>query len=324
MDTENLATSDLIDKAEQLEEAGLFTEAARIWRQVVTRRPDPISLCRLGSLLLEIGDWPEGERAFWAATDLDKNLPEPYEGLGLLYLEVGDNKAAQDQFKRSLEIEANARRFTLLGVAQMRLDLIEVARESFGQAIDLDPSYEEASYNLALTHRDDDLAKAGRLFEKALELDPQYASAHRELGWVFRKLDERDKAEFHLLRAIALDASDGWAYIYLGNLLWGNLDLSSAERFFLKATEVWPDDSTPYWCLAIFYEYTDRAREADLFYEQAVRLNPDDPQANLRFGLYLKETRDSAKAKIYLERVLTLEPENERARSALAEIDQSR
>lgn len=76
-------TSDLIDKAEELEETGLYAEAAIIWQEIVGREPDPLSLCRLGSLLLEIDDCSEAERAFLAATALDSNLPQPYEGLAV-------------------------------------------------------------------------------------------------------------------------------------------------------------------------------------------------------------------------------------------------
>jgi Flp pilus assembly protein TadD len=184
----------------------------------------------------------------------------------------------------------------------------------------IDPNYEEAYYNLAVTLRDDQNTNALQLFEKAVELDPGYALAHRELGWSLRKLDRYRKAEYHIRRAVELDDSDGWAHIYLGNLPWGKGDLLAAERAFLKATEVWPEDCVPYWCLAIFYEYTGRPSEADFFYESALQLNPDDPQANMRFGLYLKEIGDTAKAKLYLERTLALEPENERARSALADL----
>jgi tetratricopeptide (TPR) repeat protein len=201
--------------------------------------------------------------------------------------------------------------------------MMEAARESFSRAIELNPSYEEAYYNLGLAFREKDLPAAIRSYEKALELDIDYAEAHRELGWALGKLNEFDKAEaqYHIRRAIELDHVDGWAYIYLGNLLWGDLDLSSAEQAFLQAIEVWPADSVPLWCLALFYERTDRTREAESYYEKALQSSADDPQANLRFGLYLKEVGESARAKTYLTRALELDPENYRAASALATLD---
>src|SRR6185436_15223160 len=104
MDNGEMETRDQIHRADQLEETGSLYEAARIWREVVAREPDPVSLCRLGSVLLEIDDWPDAQRAFQTAIDLNGKLPQPYEGLGLLYLEMGDNRAAQDQFTTSLEL----------------------------------------------------------------------------------------------------------------------------------------------------------------------------------------------------------------------------
>ena len=320
MDIEEMTTEELANSAEQLEDQGALEEAMDRWRDVLGREQDPVYLWKYGVLAKRMKRWSEAESAFATAIDVAPNLSMGYELMGLFLKDLGRYRDAKAYVEKSIEIKHTVERLTVLGYLQTRLGETGAARESFRAALRIDPNYEEAYYNLGVTLRDDQATDAVQLFEKAVELDPEYAPAHRELGWSLRKLNKYRKAEYHIRRAVELDDSDGWAHIYLGNLLWGKRDLPAAERAFLKATEVWPEDSVPCWCLAIFYEYTDRPREADFFYEKALQLNPDDPQANIRFGLYLKEIGETAKAKLYLERTLALEPENERARSALAEL----
>jgi len=321
MSEQELTTEELVDKADQLEELGELNEALRYWRLAVDRESDPVMLCRLGNVAMELGNLTEAERAFVSAIELAPNLANAHNLLGLLYLERGDLKAAQSCFLRSAEIKESARTLTLLGVVQLQLGMTKMARQSLAKALTFDPSYEEAHYNIGLTYREEFPANAVNSFRRAIDLDSEYGLAHRELGWILRRLGQYAEAQSHLRKAIELDESDGWAYIYLGNLLWTMGDSDAAEQPFIKATQVWPDDSVPHWCLAHFYEYQGRASEADFFYEKALELNPDDPQANRRFGFFLKEIEETEKAKVYLERALSLDPDDWDVRTALSELD---
>jgi tetratricopeptide (TPR) repeat protein len=300
-------TGELIDKADQLEESGDLNGAIHYWRLAVDREADPVALCRLGNVAMELGDLGEAEQAFLSAIDLAPRLPNAHNMLGLLYLERGDLEDARASFLRSAEIEQSARTLTFLGAVQLQLEMTDMARESLLKAVTLDPNYEEAHYNLGLTYRAEAPSEAVRSFRIAIKLDPQYALAHRELGWALRRLGQYPEAQRHIRRAIELDDSDEWVHIYLGNLLWITGDSSSAEQAFLRATQVWRDDSVPYWCLAMFYEYENRSEEARLFYEGALHLNPDDPEANRRFGLFLSDIGEPERAEPFLERARSLD-----------------
>jgi Flp pilus assembly protein TadD len=107
-----------------------------------------------------------------------------------------------------------------------------------------------------LSYRETEASRAIDLFEKAIEVDPEYTSAHRELGWALSRLEGKDvEAEYQVRRAVELNDEDGWAHIYLGNILWQREDLSSAEQSFKRAVEVWMEIAVPYRRLALFYEY---------------------------------------------------------------------
>ncbi|MEW6736583.1 MAG: tetratricopeptide repeat protein [Acidobacteriota bacterium] len=310
----------LIEKAEQLENEGCFSEALLCWRTLFKHNPDPVFLFHCGRLAMEIKEWVEAEQAFLSAIDLDPDLYIAYHGLAILYEKQDNLEKAQEYLKKCLEINQSADAFTILGSVQKRLSMILEARESFGKALQIDPNYEEALYNLALTFTDEHPDKAIDLLTKAIEIDPKYSYAHRELGWLLLQRDKYTDAEYHIRKTIELDNSDVWAYVYLGNLMWKKDELKDAEEAFKIGIKIWPDESLPHWCLAHFYECQDRREEARVLYERALELDPDDPSANLRFGLFLKGIGELEKARAHLERVLNIDPDNEHVKQVLSRL----
>jgi tetratricopeptide (TPR) repeat protein len=318
MSDQKLSLDQLTEKAEKLEEAGSAREALASWREALKHFTTPYLLYRLGRLAMELEEWTEAEGALLQAVNLAPDFPGPYNSLGLLSLERGDYQTAQDYLKRGLAVEESAGTYSLLGTAQRSLGMTKAARWSYGKAVKIDPNYEEAYYNLALTYKSEQPDKALPLLEKAVALDPEYECAHRELGNTLRKLDKYPEAEDHLRRAIDLDDSDGWAYVYLGLLKWTTGHLAASEEAYKKAIETWPDNSLPYWCLAHFYEYQGRNEESESLYKKALEIDPDDAEANLRFGVYLRDIGEYSKAKGYLEHALSFDPNDERVKSALS------
>jgi tetratricopeptide (TPR) repeat protein len=322
MTKERVSIDGMLLEADRLENSGHIREALDCFRVILNQEEDPYLLFRYGLLAMELEEWEKARQAFLSGVSLAPEFPLGYTYLGTLYRKQGDPKTAIAYYERSTEIEEDATTYTLLGAAQSDIGRIEAAQSSFCKAIDLDPSCEEAYYNLGVTHRFEQPEKAISLFQKTLDIDPENALAHCELGWLYKRLGRLPEAENYLRKAIELNDSDGWSYIYLGNLLWTQKNKSAAEQMFIKAIEVYPEDSFTHWCLAIFYQYNGRSQEADFFYEKAVQLNPDDASANFRFGWFLKDLGENAKAKEYLKRTLASEPENYDAKFLLTELEE--
>lgn len=313
----------LEEKAEAFEAEKNHSRAAALWGKLAKLRPNVYYLCRYGDSLLAVGNLERAINVFMSAMELNNRVPYPVTRLGIAYIELGEPEKAEHYLKKSLALEENARVLTLFAVAQFQRGRIEEARESLMKAIELDPSYEEAYFNLGLTAIDNDVEAQGH-FAKALELDPGYACAHRELGWSLSGSGKFEKAIGHLRKALELEDQDLWTYVYLGNTLWMIGRADEAEDFFTKAVKSFPDSSTAYWCLAFFHERCGNSSEAGIYYERSLKLNRDDLLANLRFGLFLMQSGQLDKAKSYLTRALFVDPENPLAKRALSQISRQR
>lgn len=221
----------VLARADELEEQGERLQALELL-QTVESSNDPAVVARIGLLLYELERWSEAEAALLESLKTDPQLWPAQFYLGLVYRAEGRPEEAEAALRRAIKIDESSTNWTVLGVIQLDLGLKQAAQESFRMALALDPDYEEALYNLATSLPLESQEEAFALFERAIDIDPQYALAHRELGWLFRRTQQLQAAEYHLRRAIELDPRDGWSFIYLGNLMWEVADLETAEKAY--------------------------------------------------------------------------------------------
>jgi tetratricopeptide (TPR) repeat protein len=302
------------------EERGEHAKALDIWRALASESDDPAALCHQGRLCHQLGYTEESHEAYKKAIRVDPSLPRPYVGLAIVLMEEDKPSDALALLAKALTLEKSANIYALLGAAFMDLDRNSDAAESLKAAIQTDPLYEEAYFNLGVLTRDTDRREAEQLFSKAIELDPDYAVAHRELGWVLNHSEPSAQAEYHLRRAVELNPTDAWARVYLGNLLWARGDIPAAIAEFEQAIKLMPNQALPLWSLANVFENQERWKEAEELYGRAVALDPEDPVAHMNFGRMLKKKGDHANAEAHLKVALSIDPEYEKARELLADL----
>jgi tetratricopeptide (TPR) repeat protein len=242
---------DMVDELDNSSESDFPVLAPTVESKVVHSR-DVGLLCQLAGIYRNRGIWKDGEKLLRQAMKLEPSAPEPYRSLGLLEISRDDLpvedclRRAIELFERSVRLEnLDGERFpathTLLGSAYSRLGQNERAKAEFRIALEIDPQYEEALFNLALLEEENDLAKATSLLEKAIDIDPEYSAAHRELGVLLQKLNEIVEAEYHLRRAFELDPADYWTQMYLANLLAVQGRNEEAEQMYRFATTLHPE-----------------------------------------------------------------------------------
>lgn len=83
---------------------------------------------------------------------------------------------------------------------------LEAAEQAYGQALELDPGYLAAHFNLGLLQQQlGELEAAADEFRAALGIDPGHAWSHYQLGSVYELLGQRQAALSHYGRAFTLD-----------------------------------------------------------------------------------------------------------------------
>jgi tetratricopeptide (TPR) repeat protein len=178
------------------------------------------------------------------AIKLQNNLKDAYYNRGVAYYWLSKNDLAQKDFEKALQIDAkDARTHTALGVLYAKLGETEhkkyfaLAEKSYKKAIESNPEYASAYYNLALLESE----KAPK---KALELLDRYTSLKKDAdgfllkGIVQNNLKQYEKALQDLAEAEKLRSYDHQIYI---EKAWAFLQMrqnSEACKNWKKAEEL--------------------------------------------------------------------------------------
>jgi tetratricopeptide (TPR) repeat protein len=314
-------SQELFDRAVQLEEAGKLEEALVQWRELAASNPTRNVMLRLGGCAKKLGRIEEAEQAFTRASEIDPRSALALTHLGILAKNRGDYESAKGYLERALAIEESPCILSLLGVTLRHFHNDIGAEGAYRRAIQLDPKYEEAYFNLGVLLRKSRPSEAHSLFRRSLELDPDYGAAHRELGWWLHRNGSSPEADFHLRRAVELSPDDQWAHIYLGTYLWGN-DVDRAINEFEIARKLNPEWSVPLWSLGNIVEsILEDFDTAQSFFEMAVEADGEDVVALTHLGRLCKKRGQIDLARTYLSRAAALDPQWRRAHTLLNEID---
>jgi tetratricopeptide (TPR) repeat protein len=157
-------------------------------------------------------------------------------------------------------------------------DQMNAAIACFRKAIELDPKYAPAHYNLGkAVHDKGQVDTAIACFRKAVELDPKLARAHHDLGQGLRDKGQVDEAIACFRKAIELDPKLAGAHIDLAAILFGwKRDYPAAIASYRKAIKLAPKVAALYRDLAVALSRNGQVDEAIGCYRQAIQLDPKD------------------------------------------------
>lgn len=283
-------------------------EALKLYQQAIKVDKNlPAPQFRFAALLLEQHKYKE---AIKVTGSFVKRWPWPlaYLIMGRSYLELWRYSKAEQAFRQSLAIKPKPETWVFLGFTLTQLDRDDEAMDCYYQALQLDPNYEEAHYNLGCCYKlQNQPAQAESHFRKAIEIDPKYSRAYAELGIVLKKKGEIKEAVQLLRKSIRLNPNYGWSRVYLANTLWHQRKLKAADEQYQKVIEIWPMFSLSYWCYGGFL--ADEQRDlllAETYLRKAVALEPQDEESNYWLGKCLLRWNRHNEAKNYLKKAARL------------------
>lgn len=164
---------------------------------------------------LAAGDAEAAEVAFEHALELDAELPEALNGMGVVARTRGELEDARRRFERAVRVDPRfAEGHANLGETLLALGHDRAGEDELRRALELDPDLADARQNLARVHlrrglaegadRAPQWARARRAYLHVLEAEPDRAAAHHDLAYMDFVEGRFERAERGYRRAAAL------------------------------------------------------------------------------------------------------------------------
>jgi serine/threonine protein kinase/Tfp pilus assembly protein PilF len=241
-------------------------------------------------------------------------------------LEVALGPEQQSPIEKAKPKDVEAYDFYLQGrqlFHQLRRKPLELARQMFSRAIEIDPEYARAYAGLAdcssylrlyFGAGDEAVEEAKRATLKALELDPDLAEARVSRGFALSLTKDYEEAERELRKAIELNPSLFEAHYIAARVYYAQGRYSDAARHFARARDISPEAYDSWYFLASCYRAmgeSDKVRTATLETVEAAKrrlsTHPDETRAWTLGAAALADLGEPEKAAEWIARALAID-----------------
>ena len=243
----------LLAEARGHHQAGRLLEAERLYKRLAAERPaDAMLLSRLGAALAGQGKLVEALAALRRALEIDADLVDALNNIGIVHRLQGRAEAAAEAFNRALAIRPDQLSAHVnLGALLYDAGKLDEAEQVYRRALAIDPDVAEAHNGLGAVLLDRGaIDEAAAAFERALALDPCHAVALSNLGSVKRQRGDLASAVDCYRRAIAIHPRLVEAHVNLGNVLRSQGALDDAAAALRRALDIDRGHPEAHWNLA--------------------------------------------------------------------------
>ncbi len=254
--------------------------------------------------------------------------------LGKLSFQQNDYYDAIDYFKKSQNLRPDyLPTYINIGNTYLELDLLDIAKENFDQALKISKDNPAALYGLGqIEYSKRNFAGAVKYFEQVLKILPDANRVHYSLAIAYRGLNNIEKAKFHLSKqgTVGVRVFDP-IYESLSELKQGTRlrilrgkQAFEAERFseaqieFQKVLEAEPKNITALVNLGSTYVKLGKGSEAVKLFEEALRVQPLNINARYNLAVLLALQQKHFQAIAHLKEILKVSPNDMDARFLLA------
>ena len=240
----------LFQKAQLAASKGEYEQAISLYSRILKKEPNhSAALVNRGVLWERMPVENVQERAhnrqlaeqdYLAALEINPNLPETYNNLGALYIDMKRNLDAIHVLTQAIEL--NPRYFTALmnrGIANYHLGRTLAALEDFNKAGNIRKEDPLLLLNRGLVYFDmGQYESAIQDYTRLIALNPDNARAYLERARALIRLGYPANAYADLEEAVTIKPSYALAYYYMGDLMFRKGEEDYALGLLIQAKEL--------------------------------------------------------------------------------------
>lgn len=272
---------------------GQFSEAQRIYRQVLAQEPSHHpSLHHLGLIERQLGHPERAVELIRHCVSVKPDYTEGWADLGAILLSIGRDGEALNACEQAISLNPGyAPGHGVIGSAHLKTGRTADAISAFLRAVKLDPSYADGYAGLA-----DALIAEGRLDDalascnKAIALNPQLAMAYGVKGLILYRRGRFAEAKAAYVQALQINPRLALVHTRLANTLCTEGRFEAAITANWRAIDIDATCGEAYANLAATLQALGRNDEALAAYRQAITMRPDCLEAHANLGMLLHRT----------------------------------
>jgi tetratricopeptide (TPR) repeat protein len=234
-----------IELAQHYSDLGWFNESLDIYEKLSEKHPDNYTLfLEYGNTCYKKRDYKKSVIFFTKLTEIKPERIEGWNNLGIVQLQLGELEIARQSMEKVLEIEPeNSGALLNMGNYYAGKEEFDTSVTYFQKAISVRLDFADAWFNLGnVLIQKNDWEGAINAYEKALKYQREFPSALKNLGFVYEKCGNVDKAESLYMQASELNKADPGVRVNLGNLYLMQKKYDDAKKCYLKAVRLAPNE----------------------------------------------------------------------------------
>ncbi len=146
--------------------------------------------------------------------------------------------------------------------------------------------------------------KAITNFKKAIDINPEYADAYYNIGNTYYDLQEYNNAIKHFEKAIEINPKDDDVYYNTGNSYYHLKEYNNAIKYFEKAIEINPKKSEAYNNLGIIYYFLNEYEKVIENCKKSIEINSQNDAPFYNLGNVYYDIKEYENAKEYYQKMV--------------------